>query len=496
MRAAPYTGKLKWENDFYIHQHVYNIGKANNMSLSANALMSNYEQQKKQAIETSKSIFKTNLKNSLSKQSQILLNEVYSDSMTEELTNQIGAALQEAVSLDKIALGIQKQREIYNINIGAKLINSKGKERVEAFNKLLQALSDLCRELESDGGNVLANLLVERKDFGANTSLGGMGRYLSAIVQKFITKNPVATIDEQRVSAAAETINQLANMLMLQETSSGKDVTARSINQMMTNIFSTGFQESFGSMIQDTAKIAINNEMAKLTGAAKTKMAVYDASGKLVRFESPSAYGKADISLPNVKVNIEAKNGLNGGTITIDLGLSNKAYRTQHVPGLDNNLNKQEYGGGSGGTLGQALSDLYGSDVQRYLAYNISAHQQDESIVPLSYKLNDLILTRELNRIFSARGTSDFAQYMLVNGKVISIWELIVATENFVGLSASVSPNEQPVILSIPDRPAIIKASKLVDDYARIKQVNSAINKAVITAHIHVNKLRNVFLTD
>ena len=70
--------------------------------------------------------------------------------------------------------------------------------------------------------------------------------------------------------------------------------------------------------------------------------------------------------------------------------------------------------------------------------------------------LQDLILTRQLVKLFSSRGgEDDFSQWMLVNGQVISIWQLIMSTEKFVGLSHSqihqTNNQTQLVSLSLPN---------------------------------------------
>ena len=132
-----------------------------------------------------------------------------------------------------------------------------------------------------------------------------------------------------------------------------------------------------------------------------------------------------------------------------------------------------------------------GTLYEKYLSYNILAHSDKPSIAGVSAELNDLLLTRQLLRIFSTRGgSSDFAQFMLVNGQIVSIWELILESENFLGaLSSQAESMHQAITLSIPDRPSICKAAKILNSYKRVHAVNSAINKAKITAHIHLNKL-------
>jgi hypothetical protein len=116
--------------------------------------------------------------------------------------------------------------------------------------------------------------------------------------------------------------------------------------------------------------------------------------------------------------------------------------------------------------------------------------------------LNDLFLSRQINRLFASRGGSiDFAQFILANGEIVSIWELILYAERFsVGLSNSMiqeqkrmgnDPN-QALVLSIPDRKDILNAGSLEDTYRRVTETNQAISKATIQAHLHIDKLRKM----
>ena len=111
--------------------------------------------------------------------------------------------------------------------------------------------------------------------------------------------------------------------------------------------------------------------------------------------------------------------------------------------------------------------------------------------------LQDLILTRQLVKLFSSRGgKDDFSQWMLVNGQVISIWQLIMSTENFVGLSHSqihqTNNQTQLVSLSLPNTVNIEKQTTIIDPYVRVPLVNKLLNEMTIKAYVHLDNIKRM----
>ena len=484
-----YAGPYFVDGGYYIHQHVTNIGKAGNGSGGINL---NYQQQKKNALNASKNYYKNLFKSNLSADSITLLNEVFDrDDLMLELNKQMKNALQESINFNAIQKGIQIQRQAFDSNIIKNLLNNK-MNQIKEFDKLLTSFAECCALLRSPEGDKLALLLIKVKG-RTNQTVKEKSAFLQQALNTFLAENNTKTFEGQQVDEIAKRMNAIANALSTQSTGSGKELTKDGLNKMVDAVFNTGFGEAFAGMLQNTARINIDNAIASMTGGKTSQVQVTNAFGDLVGFKDTSSAGKVDTKLSNVKITIDAKNDLQGGIINIDLGISNKQYRTQHFPGLDSQTNKQSFGGGSGGSLREALDSLFGFGTlyEKYLSYNILAHSDKPSIAGVSAELNDLLLTRQLLRIFSTRGgSSDFAQFMLVNGQIVSIWELILESENFLGaLSSQAESMNQAITLSISDRPSIYKAAKILNSYKRVHAVNSAINKAKITAHIHLNKL-------
>ena len=119
--------------------------------------------------------------------------------------------------------------------------------------------------------------------------------------------------------------------------------------------------------------------------------------------------------------------------------------------------------------------------------------------------MNDLILKRQILRLFSsAGGANDFNQFMLINGQIISIWDILqYALNSDLFLSSSEQGSEeQGLTLSIPDRPKIIQSNKKINNqkqsqlenaWLRSKKVNSAINTAKIKAKLHLKNLAKYY---
>lgn len=470
-----YIGNFILEDGvYYIHKHAKNIGNASGGSVSA--IADSYNSQRAQAVQASKTYYKTLLKSSLSSNSVALLNEAFSnDDIMTELNNQMTQAIQKSVNINAIRKGMQLQRAMISKEIDKGL--KKGS--VKALDDLLNALSKTCLLLKSKEGSTLATILLQARESGG--SVAAISGNLKVALQNFIANNNGKTFSGQQANLVAQTINSLASALSSGKTSSGNKLTRDAIQKMMDAIFNTGLGESFGGMIKTTAEVNVRNSIKSLTGADKTRIQVTDEKGNITGFQGDSSSGKADAKFQNVLIKIDSKNGLNGGDILIDIGISNKQYRTQFFPGLTNKVGTLNIGGGSGGTVREALDSVYGAGASysKYLAYNYLGHGNNAGVKLFTEKIKDLILTRQMMRIFSSRGGSvDFAQFILANGVVVPIWSLIMASENL---------DNQMVTLSFSD--SLSGGIDIEDMYRRSSMVNHSINTATITAHVHIHKL-------
>jgi hypothetical protein len=79
-------------------------------------------------------------------------------------------------------------------------------------------------------------------------------------------------------------------------------------------------------------------------------------------------------------------------------------------------------------------------------------------------ELNDLIATRQIIRLFSSAGTeSDFVNFMLLNGKIISVWDIVkYAISSDLSVSKSQKGAKAGIVLTIPNRRKIVEANSYV----------------------------------
>ena len=178
----------------------------------------------------------------------------------------------------------------------------------------------------------------------------------------------------------------------------------------------------------------------------------------------------------------------------MNVGISDKFYKTSYFPNLPGHKKDQSFSSGSGGSLSEALASLFSGNIKYlYLSYNALVHGRDDDWSVAQQALNDLILTRQIIRLFSSRGGSeDFAQFMFVNGQIVPIWQLIMNSSQNLSLSESLGGNKtQPMTLSIEGRGEIQKAGTSWKDRLaqRIYAVNRAVTKAKIKAHLNLNNL-------
>lgn len=500
-----YTGPYFYSDttDYYIHKHLQNIGRASEgQPLDDAELYARFQAHKEQALVASRTQYKNLLKNSMTPESAQLLSAAFEEdgtSIISEINKQIGSQLKESLNIQKLQELMMIQKKAVSDSIGANLLNSNSKNAVVAFDNLLEGLAKAMQLLHSPQADDIANALLAQKGYQRNVGIGKMGMRLQKALSTYVKAANGNTIEAQRVDQAVQSINALATAFITGKTTQGKDITADSIKNMIDKVFSTGFAEGIASMMEDSAQLTLNQALIRLTGSETTKIQVTDPSGKPIALEGTKSAGKADIMAKNIKISLEAKNGIEGGEIDIDIGISNKFYRTQGFAINGQNATGLTISSGSGGTVKEAINSLFGSPLEKYLAYNTMA--KGDRLPQATIALNDLFLTRQINRLFAARGGNiDFAQFILANGEIISIWELILYTERFVGLSGSMiqaqkkagNDVDQAIVLSIPDRPEIIKAGSLEDTYQRVRETNQVISKATIQAHLHVDKLRNM----
>lgn len=462
--------------NFYIHAGKTHIGNR----LPGRAI--NFAAKKREMSQLLKGQYKTLLNHSLSSQSLSALSQsmdISQDKLINLLDKELRTQLQSELSVNKL----QTLFNIVNTNNLNHLLNNviteEGKANVANMQKALEVIEQCVNLLEGRGANLGACLSIAAKE----GTLAGMGAKLAAELMKWQKQNNLQQLPKDEVLKG--TFNQLNNLaIALQgKFKSGKELTTKGLVTLVShNLISTNLAEGLAAAMKADANSILHDTIAQNVGA---RAYVVDDIGK---DKSKKIVGKTDILLPNVKVRV----GTNKHEIQLNVGISSKFYTGQAFLGNTKKMSGS-FGSGSGGTLKEALQAIFPAAEDRYLAYNYMVHDV------YTMQMNDLIATRQLLRLFATSGASaDFSQYMLVNGKVISIWQIVkYAMSTNLGLSNSMGGSKsQGVVLSIPDRKSFKKRktqrkgmSPEAAAWMRSRQQNSAINKARITATLHMQNL-------
>lgn len=467
-------------NNFYIHLNKVNIGSRANKNLS-----SNFSSLKQQMATQLKAQYINLMSERLKAPAGTL--KAISSTMNlsqEELMNkmdaQIRKELQQGISTSKLQALFDT---VKGGNLNQCLKNAVNQKSIVELNKAFEILAKCLDLLEGrkGQGSLGAALLVSTQNSSNFSEVGGK---LAAALNNWKIKNNLKTIKRQSLEASFNQLQNLANVLQTGAfKTTGNTLTADGLITLLSNgLVSTSIAEGLAFSMRAEADNILHGVVAQSVGTKAQVVQYSDGTqGKVT--------GKTDVLLPNVKINLEGT----GKEIILDIGISSKFYTGQAFLG---NLEKTigNFGSGSGGSLKEALQVIFPGQKDRYLAYNYMAHDM------YIFEMNDLIVTRQLLRLFSTTGSSqDFVQYMLVNGRIISIWQLIqYAVNTNLGLNRSMGGGKsQGIVLTIPDRSKFKDTKEPVSKgmnieeaaWIRAREQNSAINAARIYAKIHLKNL-------
>lgn len=494
-----YTKSYIFHQDrFYIHQHAHCIGRANNGSaLSDTGLAGILSEQKVDASNAAEKqyldLFFQNVR--IEDEDMMLLNSAFKydpQKIAAEIDKQIKQSLQQGLNQKMSKRFLANQMKA--VDVSSKIFSSDAKEALVAFSTLFECIGDTVKLIEGKEGAYLAQLLNACQK---NGNIVQMGEELSRILQLFIAKYPMQKIQGKRIEDAYKALKSLSLRLTTMKLANKKDpLTAENIRRVVEKVFNPGLAEAVHSQIDAAGQLAFMRSSIEMAGKLpKHKIQFTDEHGRVVNMDgirNQSTMGKVDFKIPHAKFVFKSRNkGLDGIEMDIDIGISNKFYRTASFTwGSEGITSNTGFSGGSGGSLKEAIYSLFGGEYLRYLAYNTIAHEAD--LKKATAALTDLLLTRQINRIFATRGgTNDFAQYMLINGEVVSMFDILWYVQNhFSGKSNSLAGSDmQAVALSIKKRPEILEAVKNTNAKERVYSVNKAISSARVTAYVHIDKL-------
>ncbi len=478
--------------DFYIHYNKIHIGLRGNRS----NLTSTFAEQKKIVIAQLKQDyiknFNANLSNS-SIEAMALATGVTEEEFLTTFNKDFTQQLQDSLSINKL----QQLHSIISkptigdkqIDFNNKLQNIIDKKSVKDLEIVFQVIKQALDLLEQDKNGSLGAILINSLEESQN-NITKVGKNLQKLLESYKISANYKTIKKQSLQSAKSMLQNLGYVLETGKfKSTGSDLSVKGLSRLLLNcLVSTSIAEGLSVASYFKAGHVLYDAMAQIVGSDQI----------LIQSNNQDDYkitGKTDVKVSGVDLSLQGyDDGKDGGGIKIDIGISSKFYKGQK---FNSNLNSPQgtYGSGSGGTLGEALRAIWDDPIDRYLVYNFFTHQMHQS------EFNDLIATRQIVRLFASAGSeSDFAQFMLINGKIVSIWSLVkYAISTDLSISAS-GKSQAGIVLSIPNRPKIFNSNKYeligqskktmtLAAWNRSRKINSEINSARIKAELHLNKI-------
>ncbi len=480
------TGFLD-NGDYYIHLQKINIGT---LLRSGEKAQINWQKQKMLAAIAVGSQHKQLLNASLNGTTiEALANslQISEQQVIEKIYKELGTRLEDGVNLTKMQ---QLHTVVNKIDISDQLKRAIDSKNVQSFSKVLKIIRQALNLLEQGPdslGAVLNQVIKEQY-----TSFNAMGIRLISLLENYKVKNNYTVIKQQSLNKALGYLQNLAYALIVGEfKSTGNAISAEGMSRLLiNNLTSTAIAEGLGFLNSAKALGVVHNELIKAVGTQQVKDQI----------NNTQVTGKTDVRLDGVSISsLVTDLGDNGAKITIDVGISSKFYTGQAFKDLNSgNVPNVTISSGSGGSLKTALDTIFQTDWERYLAYNYMAHQQYQP------EINDLIVKRQILRLFASAGRGDFAQFMFINGEIVSIWEIILNAFKFESsLSQSMAKKQniaQPFTLHIEGRSKIASSNEkepvsgkddnnILAAWRRSKRVNSAISGATIQVEMHLANL-------
>lgn len=462
----------------YIHVHRENIGLANKgQAVTEKQLVEIFNSYKKIAYKASKKNFNAILKLNLDNKSKKIIEsasnpDILIKNIMDSLMNEV-----QNINVSDIQSLIQKQSKINYSNI----VNLKN---VTDLSNVLELIEEISNKIEKN--NSFSQLLrtLINKNYKKTITLSNN---TIAKIESYIKNDKIFSMEPLEIQNAAKYLLTACKHISNSEVwynergEKIKNKTKSLQTSIGNNIFSSLLQEALAQKATDMAfgsATKFMGEAVKGKGQEQTKKIRYDDHYGY-KTSGSSQYGKADVQEKNIKIQVaEFKND-----IKINLGISVKSYSS-----IANNKN-QIVNFGEGVRMGEAIRHTFHNQRLQYLAYNTVAWGAEERSKSLG-ALNDVILLRNIVPLIASRGISDMAQFIMINGEIISVLDLInYAAINDNSGSLSVGGNTSGIALSLTGRTSFTENTLNISQNKRIKKLNAAIETMKISAQIHLMKL-------
>jgi len=510
-----------WDNYYYIHKHQEHIGmmsKGENFTLEDEKIIQMFNQKKK-AVKAIKQQYKDLfLRQIIDSQERELVSEVFRDNSVDKILKTINNSMsQELNRLINIELPndlakIKNETQWNTTSLQHLIDDIKTDKDLQALDNILTSLGDAVKLIDSKQGATIADLLINERKEGIG--LSEYGKELWLALDKAEDTLDGKTIEGKQLLKAVGELKKIAKRFEY-KTKGGTQhenespLTGEIIkNYIDKHFFSTIMGELLAQSInmtalQESQKVFIEDPFKSIQGVGKNTYSIVQTNIK-GEFEPNEfinktlASGKTDVRFDNFQIDLAQELKQDNSTlITLGFGFSVKTYKLGvfNDDGAENNK-KFKIESGDTLTLSDAINLITNVNYNKYIAYNIFAHEGEKGSLKNASKrlqnLQDSIFTRSLIYTFSSRGlankdspTDDFAMFILANGKLISIWDIIQYIENTnLGIR---SIRDKYVSFGIE---GITKLNVyFADTYnfkERTKGINNKITSAKISAHLDV----------
>ncbi len=472
---------------YYIHRHVSHFEMDEALEL--------FNSQKKQNYAVMKNRYKENfLKNAQIDRKAF---ELFDNAMNEE----------EIVGLlDQSMLNILDNRVggvIQNYNLDAKL--GKAFESLDKFLKTedLKELDQLFAQVTAatkflnTNTQPLTTLIGMTGDYKKHRDLKKLSQQLlQAIEENFESGKggiKVISANQMRLKSVMASLQKLVSDLSGEQ---GNILSKRSLQKYLTNIFSTQIGEYIvSSAIASVMNKGLKDVRKSLTGGKRVQYTEDEALNAFIKaYGNQSRVFKTDNSFTDINMEID----INGTTASskVSLGLSTKWYKST-AKDLASSISL-----GKEASFSYRLDQLFKDASDNYLVYNALAltEQDDRGYAALKAAL----VARNADMFVSGMGIQgDFSQYLVINGKFYSIWQLLVLLENYNKGEGTTQENHgsDPVTISASGLSAVLDVSRqrlkekrpsITKAYARAKQQNNLIENLGLQGHFYPNRFKNL----
>ena len=519
----------------YIHLHQQDIGRMNNgNSMSDIDIAKEFIKYKSRrqdsmigkAVQTQyMELLKSSMEKNWTQDQYSFLNSVLDvennnhEAILNKINNELQKGFESQFTNDRIAsmLNIESidnwsSNSDFFKEIEKVLKGNNTREGFQYLNDMLQRMADAVQLLGTEEGNNLG-VLISNALSNNYVSSRELGEYLNNAINDFISEQNGTTIESRDVIKAGELFQNVTKGLASGTNAKGHRLGAAGLQGLVQKQFYSLLAEIFASNLSKTTRnnvvkyIVDTINDVEIIGDTPVAIEVTTPEGKYkkgnartffqnIQGETDENYGKADVKFNNVEVDLSFLGKNNLGKIIMSIGLSNKAYVKNKIGvGSLSEFSRQHFNLGGGMTIGNAIQLLTdGNNLQfKYLCYNTLGKGPTVTTtidgdvnqgLPAAYNaLQDILLTRSILYLAGGRGKDDFANFIFLNGKLLSMWDIVkYAINNNIG--KNLNQSRKGIQMEIPSEKTIQQYANNKYIGIRVPDTNDYIDKAVMKASI------------